>query len=317
MTTPSAPVSSSAGTAVPTNTSALDSALRSLATTISSTASAPDPNAVTFPKAVVTAVDVTDTPRSVTLTLDGDSTPVAAVVYLDSYSPNVGDTVLCGQQGSALFVLGQLDAGQSGNGWNGPAYSGGYSDNGNGGGNVVFRRIIDNGARAVQWQGCVALSSPGSATICSIADDTYWPSSRRTLVLGRDSNGSNSVKVDFNTDGTVTIVGETTANTLTGGGNTTSQSGTTSGGHDHNATVSGSLGVSTSDSFSGSGSDNVTGAGVTVSGSGGGSGSASGSMSGGTDNQTVSIGHNHTVSTPAISVAAPVWISFNGVHYFL
>ena len=50
----------------------------------------------------------TGPPQSLTLTLAGSSTTVAGIRYLSSYSPTVGDTVVCSKYGTDLVVLGGM-----------------------------------------------------------------------------------------------------------------------------------------------------------------------------------------------------------------
>lgn len=312
MTTPStAPVPSAvSGTAVPTNSAVQTQMIRQVASAITQAAvggTAADPSSAIsgFGKGVVTAYNPNVGPRTVTITLNGSTTPIPGVTYLDSYSPNVGDVVVVATINEQQFVLGQLDADSTGTfaGWQlaEPLLQSGYTSNGDGNGDLKYRLVIDNGARKVQWQGSIAIGSPGSNTVLTVPADYFNPGgTRNTLLAARDQGQLNGLQVDFNTDGTVELWGTQSMPSLSGGGATTSQSGTTSGGHSHSVTVTGSEGFSGTDS-----------GGFTY------SGSASGSESGSSDNQTVTIGHNHTVSMPTLSVNAPTFVSFNGLEYFI
>jgi len=246
----------------------------------------------TLIKGVITASNPTGTPPNVSLTLSGDdTTPIDLVRYIDSYSPVVGDTVLVGKQGTDIFVLGQMNDTGTGaaNGWTAPSLGSGFSTNGSSNGNVEYRLVIDHGERKVQWRGGVGISS-GQTAMCTLPADVR-PASRRSLIAVRDSGGgANSVQVDFNTNGTVAIVGGTAAPAGSGSGST----GNASNNHTHPL---GSSDVRLSGYLSQAGSDLGHAHGL--------------GQSGGHD-----VTHSHSV-TSDVTVDAPVFVSFNGLEYFL
>jgi len=103
--------------------------------------------------------------------------------------------------------------------WNQPALATGYSHDGNSNGNVQYRKITAAGTDLVEWRGGLnityssnALQNSGNFLTAALATD-YRPPSRRTITVACSaaSSSSLSVKVDFQTDGTVQIVGPTTA----------------------------------------------------------------------------------------------------------
>lgn len=241
----------------------------------------------TIRKGTITASNPTNTPPDVSLTISGDdTTTVDAVRYLDSYSPVVGDTVLIIKQGTDIVVLGQINDGGTGtaSGWITPTPLGtGFSNNGNSNGNPAYRLIVDNGDLKIQWKGSVAKT--GTATALCTMPTGYRPASTRNVLTARDpGGGANDVQLQFNTDGTVVVVGGTTVPAMAGGGTTSS-----AGGHSHT--------VFDDHTHSHQGYVPVTSF-----------------VDSGTDTQG---SHTHTGGTPTATVTFPTWISLNGVEYFL
>jgi hypothetical protein len=240
----------------------------------------------TIRKGVITASNPTATPPSVDLTISGDdSATISAVRYIDSYSPVVGDTVLIIKQGTDIVVLGQINDSGSGseNGWQNPTLGSGFSNNGNSNGNPAYRLIVDNGDLKIQWKGSVAKT--GTATALCTMPTGYRPASTRNVLTARDpGGGANDVQLQFNTDGTVVVVGGTTVPAMAGGGTTSS-----AGGHSHT--------VFDDHTHSHQGYVPVTSF-----------------VDSGTDTQG---SHTHTGGTPTATVTFPTWISLNGVEYFL
>lgn len=106
--------------------------------------------------------------------------------------------------------------------WKTPVLANGYTDNGNDNGPLRYRRVNLFGEVSVMWQGGLNLTySVATKTLPNggvIVDQTlpvdYRPSHRRTVTAacsGVDSN-TLSLKIDFNTDGTVAIVRSAGAN---------------------------------------------------------------------------------------------------------
>lgn len=260
---------------------------------------------VNIRKATVTAVDSGDanTPPTCTVLFSGDTTsPVAGVRFAAIYGPQVGDTVIVLKQGSDFFMLtdfpatGSQQANSTAGGWTQASLAGGHSHGGNSNGNLMYRRVMDNGCWKMQWKGAIAYG--GSTTILGTAlDDDHTPAQKVSLSTARDVNngGATSVGVDFTTSGNIVIAGPTWSTNSTSIGShshtfgvsvSVSTSGGT-GGHTHSSSLGDGIGVST-DSVSTSGS-----------GSGSGTTDLGGSSS-----------HSHTASNPT-------WIGFNGLEYFL
>lgn len=273
--------------------------IRSLATVLGKTDGTPT---ASITKAAVTAVNLAATPPSLDCQVGGDtSTTVAGVRFLDSYSPVVGDTCLIVRQGADIFALGHVDdsnEGTAANGWTAPTLNSGYATNGNTNGALLYRVVLDNGDRQVQFKGSVALSgSPGSAIFT--LPTGFRPASKRSLLVARDpGGGSNVEQIDIQTDGQVVRVGSTIGVT----GTASSGSGTTGG-----------TATSTGEPVSGYGYN--------------GSEALTGSADGTIGQHQHGMGHHHdtashTHTTPAhthtmVNVVAPVWISFHGVEFFL
>ncbi|SRR5260221_3261771 len=97
----------------------------------------------------------------------------------------------------------------------------GYTHDGNGEGNVSYTTYTFRGTTYVEWQGGLDVASTGSegsyanpnaGLFYTLTDTALMPSSRRTVLVGKNTYVSanylnNSGKIDFNTDGTCNIVG--------------------------------------------------------------------------------------------------------------
>lgn len=192
-----------------------DRALRSFAAKVKDMASLGfDPT--TTRKGVITAIDYADTPPTVSLLVSGDTdNPIDGVRVDANCAPYVGQTVLVGKQGKSLWVHSAIasDSGYAAagvNGWIKPTLTNG-NHGGNSNGDVMYRRVLDNGSWAMQWQG--GWEPAGTTLMLSGAqalDPAYRPSRRRTLLAARNANVTNDVKLDFATDGTVILNGATT-----------------------------------------------------------------------------------------------------------
>lgn len=293
------------------NASSMDAQLRDLATTMQQMVDKGMAQGFAIRKAIITAVNAQTVPPSVSLNISGDTqTSVDQVRMVNNFNPQVGQTVLLAKQKQDIFILGAIAAsggnqvGPVDTGWK-RATLGGGSHGGNSNGDIYYRRVLDNGSWKMQWRGGWNVSG---TTVITGLDPEFRPTSKRSVLVARDpQGGSNVAQVDFNTNGTATLVGGTT-NELDVGNHSHFVSIGVSGGVSVSVSVSGSANASGTTgsagstphthSFSGSGSS---------SGSGGGSGSFSGS---GSANTGGGGGHSHPVNSPT-------WISLNGVEFFL
>lgn len=280
----------------------------------------------TLRKGTVASIESTGTPPTVTVTLSGSTTTIPGVRYLDSYAPVVGDTVVFLKQTSDVLIIGQIAANFAESVWTTVPLINGNTHNGNGEGNFLIRRVWDHGAWRVDLQG--GINYVGNNLVNAL-DTKYRPTSatRRTLLCARSANGANDVKVDFNADGTVVVVGGTTAPAAaTPNENAHEHTGTTSvaspgdsthnhGNHEH---VIPAVNAGASE-------HNHAGAVSTVSHS-----HPTHSHSGTTNVETPNDStHNHGTHEHGIdtvfhthgshvhTVDDPQWISFNGLHYYL
>jgi len=246
-------------------------------------------------KGIISAIDLGDanTPPTVTVFLSGDTTtPIAGVYLAANYSPQVGDMVMLYKQGNEFLAQSTVASSSGGTGWTKVGLSSGNAHNGNSNGDIMYRRVLDNGAWKIQWQG--GLSYGGSASILSAAlPSDCRPSVKRSLVTAREvQSGSVAIGLDFYTDGTVHIVGE-------------NNGPLSAGSHSHFADfgVSVSGGASVSGGTGGASAGTAHTHGFSGSGSSSGSGDASGNTNSGGS-------HSHAVNSPS-------WVGFNGVEYFL
>ncbi|MFF0588389.1 hypothetical protein ACFYWD_20730 [Streptomyces sp. NPDC003781] len=100
--------------------------------------------------------------------------------------------------------------------WTAPALATGYTNNGNSNGTVRWRKVNLFGEDAIMWSGGLnvtyvgAGSSPanGGMFLSTTMPAGARPTSRRTVTAACSGVNSDqlSMKIDFNTDGTVTIV---------------------------------------------------------------------------------------------------------------
>lgn len=249
---------------------------------------------MTIRKGIIAAVDDSVSPPTVSLNISGDTdTLITQVRTLNNYTPLVDQTVLLAKQGMDIFLLGAIaatnpyavgGAGTSDNGWRQATISNG-THGGNSNGNIYYRRVLDHGSWRMDWRG--GWNPAGSTVLIASGqalDTDFRPSSKRSVLAAREiQTGATAVQFDFNTDGTVNLVGGTTAPT----GNTTGSGGGFSiGDHSH-----------TSYDYYWNGSANVLQA-LSTDPAGG-----------------FSIGsHTHSTSN---TVSAPGWVSLNGVSYYL
>lgn len=209
-------------------------AIRELATQIAKQAVL-DFDPATIRKGVITAIADTAAPPTLSVQISGDATTtIDGVRYIDSYAPVVGDTALIIKQGTDLVALGQIAAAFSASAWTVVTLGAGWTHGGNGGGNVRYRKVWDNGSPKLQWRG-VASRTSGTAAVSVPLASGYRPVERIPVTVARSATGgANVVKLDFDTDGTVNMVGETTApNGGTTGNSTPNDSTHNHGNHEH------------------------------------------------------------------------------------
>lgn len=136
----------------------------------------------------------------------------------DYQLPAVDDVVVLSQSSSGNWLAhGRLSTGADTD-WTQPALATGFTHNGNSNGNVEYRVAIVGGIRMMQWRGGVGItyasnSIQNSGLILNAAlGASLRPASRRSLsaACSAATSSSLSLKVDFQTDGTVQIVGTTT-----------------------------------------------------------------------------------------------------------
>lgn len=262
----------------PADISALAAQLKAMAT--------PSVPAVSINQATVVDVDLTATPPTASITMSGSSTQVDGVRFISGYTPVIGDTIEVITQNASTVILGHVvdigTATEATGGWNTPVLSSGFTTVGNSNGPVQYRVITDNGVFKMQWKGSVSHSGSNTPIIsgANVLATQYRPAAKVSMISARTATDSLVVGLDFGTDGSVTLVGPTLAQS--GGGTTSS-----SGGHSHTVfddhTHSHGGAVATT-SFADSGTDDPG-------------------------------GHTHTGGAP--TVAQPTWISFNGIEYFL
>ena len=285
---PTTPVPSAIPEPVPAE-APTDPEIRDLATQLATPALTFDP--ATMLKGIITAVDSSGgagTTPTVSVQISGDtSVTIDGVRFLGSYSPQVNDNALIVKQGTDLFALGTIAVipAPEDPGWTAPALSAGFTTNGNNNGNVEFRKVFDNGAWKMQWRGSVAHTGTNTAITTVIAG--FRPSVRRSITVARDDGGgANVVKVDFNTDGTVTLVGSTTFGNVNGGATGAASPGGLTGGATPGGTTGGAAPGGTTGTASPTGS----------SASAGGDGTNASVSATGTNSSTSATGTNSSTS---------------------
>lgn len=249
-------------------------------------------------KGVVTAIDVAGQPPTLSIQISGDTTTtITGVRLLDNYSPSIGHTVLVDKLGSDIVVRGHIadsDAVGSGDGAGGwiKATLAAGSHGGNNNGDVSYRRILDHGSWKMQWRGGWNVSGTDLIDSGDALGVEYRPSSLRSLLATRTAiGGSNNVKLDFNTDGTVELVGATTS--------------------PNSASISGDVFSATPSSANAGGTDVRLSGYLSQAGSDLGHSHALGSHGHGSHDHGFSGGsHSHGVSSPT-------WVSLHNVEYFL
>ncbi len=269
----------------------------------------------TLRKGTVSSIESTGTPPTVTVTLSGSTTTIPGVRYLDSYAPVVNDVVIFLKQTSDVLIIGQIAGQFAESVFTDVPLDNGNGHNGNGEGNFQIRRVWDHGAWRVDLRGGINYVANN---IVDDLDPKYRPTgaTRRTLLCARNAAGTTSVKVDFNADGTVSMVKASAAgnsDTHNHGSHDHSipDSSHTHGSHEHvipntdhfhsgtTTVVSGHEHGIPNTSHSHSGTTNVTTPNTSTHNHGG--------TNGTTPNDDT---HSHAIDDP-------LWISFNGLHYYL
>lgn len=314
MTTP--PPEASAPVIAPTaeetralSNSASDSEIRELAQTLLTTTQLGfDPT--TILKGIITAVEPDTSPPTVSIQISGDTTTtVAEVRILNSYSPQVGHTVLVAKQGADIVILGNISntaasGTDSGAGdWTKATLAAGSHD-GNSNGDVAYRKVLDHGAWKMQWRGGWSVSG---TTVISALDTEFRPSHRVSMLAARTSTGAISVYVVFETDGSVVLAATTTgtnSSNASGDVGTASMSTGSGGGfsvgdHSHAIPFDG-------DADGGGADHNHFGSAL-----------SSGAFSLGSHSHGASHDHSFFGGSHSHPVTAPTWVSFNGLEYFL
>lgn len=108
-------------------------------------------------------------------------------------------------------------------GWTTPTLATGYAHDGNGNGNVQYRKVTILGTDYMEWRGGLGITYSGNALqnggnfLSAVLGATLRPPSTRTLTgaCSASSSSSLSLKIDFKNDGTTNIVGTTTASSDT------------------------------------------------------------------------------------------------------
>lgn len=297
----------------------------------------------TLRKGTVSSIASTSVPPTLGVQISGDTTEIPGIRYIDSYAPEAGDTVLIIKQGTDLVALGEIAGQFSESGWSTVSLAAGWTHNGNGNGNVEIRRIWDHGCWKVQMKG--AANRASGTLVCADLGEKYRPTARRSLLVTRTANGgSNSVKVDIETSGSMTMVGGTTA---PNGGNTSSEDdhshGMENNEHDHGGDVSSEAehrhGIANNDHNHGSPTGTTSGHSHSIATTTHKHGDAADGQPGGT---TYVNAHSHSIpmtthkhGSPTAGEAGgttgteahlhtfnptvddPTWISFNQLEYFI
>lgn len=296
---------------------------------------------VTRRKGTVSSLQTTATPPTITVTISGATTvEIPGVCYYEHYVPEVGDVVHIDKQGTDIVAMGKIAEQYSEGSFTDVALSGGFTHNGNGNGNMRIRRVWDHGQWKVQVQGSVARSS--GTVISAALDPKYRPvnATRRTVIAARDATTQNSVKIDFDNTGVISMVGGNTSTSSVDPGDTGSATPNDSthshGNHEHGIPESTHQHPAHDHSISGSTaglSEHNHGGAVSTVGHQHGThthnsgatdaGESTHSHSGTTtvtqpnDSTHNHGGHAHTMGTHAHGGTDPAWISFNMVEYFL
>ncbi|WP_149264302.1 hypothetical protein [Actinomadura sp. K4S16] len=145
------------------------------------------------------------------VTFDGEAT-MSGKLYpvMAPYQPRPADRVVLVPVGNTYLIIGAIRTGSSMGlvqDWTAPTLAAGYTHNANENGTLQFRVLDSYGTRMVEWRGAV---NRGSGSVITTVPAIARPSVRRTVLAPRNAAITNDVKIDFNTDGTAAVFGETT-----------------------------------------------------------------------------------------------------------
>lgn len=166
-------------------------------------------------KGVVTAVSLATNPQTLSMNLSGDTTVViSSIRFLASYSPVVGDTVLVMKCGPELWAMGKF---QTSTGWTAlPSLTSGLSADATD--PPQYRLVIDNGSRLIQLRGKINVTSGTPTTLWTFPLGDLRPSANMSpVVIGRNSTHATTVLLFPNSNGTMTIEGQTSTADFGGG----------------------------------------------------------------------------------------------------
>ncbi|MFF7408696.1 hypothetical protein [Streptomyces lydicus] len=155
--------------------------------------------------ALMATVSAVNSDGTATVTRGTDTYP--KVRLLTGYNvPTVGDRVEILKTSGGWVCVGALVAATPTPQWVSITPGTGFTNNGNSNGTLQYRILNLHGSTHVEWCGGVSWatsgSPPNSGLVCTVPVNAR-PLSNRSLSAAA---GSDVVKVDFRTDGTVTIV---------------------------------------------------------------------------------------------------------------
>lgn len=224
------------------------------------------------------------TAPTVTVGLSGDTTsPIAGVRIASDYSPQMGDMVILAKSGAEFFALCSIaragvSVSSTTGGWTKLTLMSGHAHNGNSNGDLMYRRVMQDGSWKMQWKG--GFTFGGNSFVGAVnLDADYCPASKVSMLCAREtaSQGGVAVGVDFGTAGGIQLIG---------------RNWTTSDPNNMFTGAGGSFGVGSHTHLEHDGFGTGSGGGFSVS------------------SHDHSMGHTHAASDPT-------WVTFNGVEYFL
>lgn len=164
-----------------------------------------DISAVSYASGTINAVN-DGPPVTVDVYVNGNGVLVPGVAVADNFTPRAGLVAILAQSDSQYMVLGHLS--ESTSGWVTPTLGSGFSHDGNSNGNVQYRRVLDNGAWKVQWQGGAGVSGSPATVLNTPLVAAYRPVKKRSIPVARNIQGGSpmTAQIDFNTDGTVSLI---------------------------------------------------------------------------------------------------------------
>jgi hypothetical protein len=198
----------------PLGQQAVDDEIRQLATAL-----APDPiTAMSGHKGVVDSISLGGAGTPPTITVDVGGVLVPGVAIAANYTPQAGDTVVLAKQGNSYVALFRIGAESSKSnedegGWTAAGLNAAHATQGSA--TVMYRRINDHGSWKMQWKGAVDYGSGTTSLLASALDADFRPSVARQCTVARSvTGGESTARIDFNSDGTVTLWGLSRSNDL-------------------------------------------------------------------------------------------------------